>query len=157
MEGVGAIYEYYRDGWLTSDADVALLYDEDYRPLTWPEAVQSRTIFVAGARDDLLRAAYEAMKRSDVLTPQEFSAGAQLVSLDDIPNRATSSFHGDIAVMLELLERAGSAHVLARELEASAFEASVARVLVPGLEPYHFQWVAAGERARSFNAERFVS
>ena len=121
------------------------------------EAVQSRTIFVAGARDDLLRATYEAMKRSDVLTPQEFSAGAQLVSLDDIPNRATSTFHGDIAVMLDLLERAGFAHVLARELEASAFEASVARVLVPGLEPYQFQWVAAGERARSFNAERFVS
>ena len=121
------------------------------------EAVQGRTIFVAGARDDLLRASYEAMKRSDVFTPQEFSAGAQLVSLDDIPNRATSTFHGDIAVMLELLERAGFAHVLARELEASAFQASVARVLVPGLEPYQFQWVAAGERARSFNAERFVS
>lgn len=39
MEGVGEIYEYYRDGWLTDDADVALLHgpaDADYVSLTWP-------------------------------------------------------------------------------------------------------------------------
>ena len=27
MEGVGEIYASYRDGWLTADADVALLHD----------------------------------------------------------------------------------------------------------------------------------
>lgn len=121
------------------------------------EAVQSRTIFVAGARDDLMRATYEAMKRSDVLSPAEFRQNAQLISVSDIPDRATPTFHGDIAVMLELLERAGFEHVLARELEASAFEAAVARVIVPGLEPYQFQWVAAGERARRFDPDVFVS
>jgi ribosomal protein S12 methylthiotransferase accessory factor len=120
------------------------------------EAVQSRTIFVAGARDDLLRATYEAMKRSDVLTPEEFGRGARLISVSDIPDRTTTSFDGDIVVMLELLQRAGFEHVLARELEASAFEVSVARVVVPGLEPYQFQWVAAGERARRFDPDRFV-
>lgn len=120
------------------------------------EAVQSRTIFVAGARDDLLRATYEAMKRSDVLTPAQFGQGARLISVSEIPNRATTSFHGDIAVMLKLLAGAGFEHVLVRELEAAAFEASVARVVVPGLEPYQFQWVAAGERARRFDAEQFV-
>jgi SAM-dependent methyltransferase len=39
MEGVGEIYAYYRDGWLTADADVALLHgaaDDGYRPLSWP-------------------------------------------------------------------------------------------------------------------------
>ena len=39
MEGVGKIYEYYRDGWLTADADVALVHAdaaEGYRSLTWP-------------------------------------------------------------------------------------------------------------------------
>ena len=39
MEGVGAIYAYYRDGWLTADADVALLHadgSEGYRQLSWP-------------------------------------------------------------------------------------------------------------------------
>ncbi len=39
MEGVGEIYAYYRDGWLTADADVAVLHadaDDGYRALTWP-------------------------------------------------------------------------------------------------------------------------
>jgi ribosomal protein S12 methylthiotransferase accessory factor len=120
------------------------------------EAVQSRTIFVAGSRDDLLRPMYEALKRSDVLTPTEFREGARLVSVSEIPNRATSTFHGDVAVMVELLGRAGLEHVLVRELDASAFEVAVARVLVPGLEPYQFQWVAAGERALRFEPEQFV-
>jgi ribosomal protein S12 methylthiotransferase accessory factor len=120
------------------------------------EAVQSRTIFVAGARDDLLRATYEAMKRSDVFTPAEFGRNARRVSLADIPNRATRTFHGDIAVMLERLRAAGFPRVLVRELDASGFECSVARVLVPGLEPYQFQWVAAGERALRFDPGRYM-
>ena len=39
MEGVGTIYEYYRDNFLTADEDVALVHadaDAGWRPLTWP-------------------------------------------------------------------------------------------------------------------------
>jgi YcaO-like protein with predicted kinase domain len=121
------------------------------------EAVQSRTVFVAGARDDLLRPVYEANRRGgDFMSKLESPLGGQPISAADIPNRATSSFHGDVAVMLELLERAGFEHVLVRELDASAFECSVVRVLVPGLETYQFQWVAAGERARNFDPSTVV-
>ena len=113
------------------------------------EAVQARTIFVAGARDDLLQGAYDVLKRTDVsggVLPSGVS-----VSVEDLPNRSTDSFHGDIAVLLELLGNAGFERVLARELDAARFEISVARVVVPGLEPYRFQWVAAGERAQRFD------
>jgi YcaO-like protein with predicted kinase domain len=120
------------------------------------EAVQGRTIFIAGARDDIMRAVYEANKRGgDAFSRNEFPQGVQRVSVADIPNRATSSFHGDIGVMLQLLERTGFEHVLVRELDAAEFECSVARVIVPGLETYHFQWVAAGERARRFEPAEF--
>jgi len=116
------------------------------------EAVQSRTVFVAGARDDILRPVYEANRRGgDVLSNRESPLGGRLISASDIPNRATSSFHGDVAVMLALLERAGIERILVRELDAAAFACSVVRVLVPGLESYQFPWVAAGERARSFD------
>lgn len=60
MEGVGAIYEYYRDGWLTADADVALVHSdagEGYRSLTWPLVN--------------VRATVEALQREDVLTDEE--------------------------------------------------------------------------------------
>jgi ribosomal protein S12 methylthiotransferase accessory factor len=120
------------------------------------EAVQARTIFVAGSRDDMMRAAYEALKRSDVLVPARFQDDARLVSVTDIPNRVTDSFHGDVAVLTEQLQQAGFQHVLARELDAERFEASVARVFVPGLEPYNFQWVANGPRAREFDAAQFA-
>jgi ribosomal protein S12 methylthiotransferase accessory factor len=115
------------------------------------EAVQSRTVFVAGARDDLLRPVYEANKRAEGLTDAGPLRGGDIVSTSELPNRATRSFHGDIAVMLALLGRAGFELVLVRELDASSFESSVVRVVVPGLAPYQFQWVAAGERARRFD------
>lgn len=118
------------------------------------EAVQGRTIFVAGARDDLLRASYAVLKRGD-LTPDAFRRDAITISVDDLPDRATKSFHGDVAVMMQALAAAGFEHVLARELDASAFEVSVARVVVPGLEPYLFHWVGHGDRARGFAASDF--
>jgi hypothetical protein len=56
MEGVGAIYAHYRDGWLTEDADVALLHgdaESGYRPLTWP-LVNVRATLGELVRQDLL-------------------------------------------------------------------------------------------------------
>jgi ribosomal protein S12 methylthiotransferase accessory factor YcaO len=73
-----------------------------------------------------------------------------------VPDRSTRTFHGDIAVLLDALAGAGFGCVLARELDASAFEVAVARVLVPGLEPYLFPWVGYGDRARSFDAAAYV-
>jgi ribosomal protein S12 methylthiotransferase accessory factor len=117
------------------------------------EAAQSRTIFISGARDDVLRPSYEANKRSGTPSTILFPQGINPVSVADIPDRATNSFHGDIAVMLELLAQAGFEHVLLRELDGSTFASSVARVVVPGLAPYQFQWVAAGERASRFDPQ----
>lgn len=117
------------------------------------EAVQARTVFVAGARDDLLRGAFESLRRSDVRGHEILTANSVSVSVDDIPDRATGSFHGDVAVILEGLSRAGFDTVLARELEMGRqFEVAVVRVLVPGLEPYHFPWTEITARARSFVA-----
>ncbi len=115
------------------------------------EAVQGRTIFVAGARDDVLTAGYEAVKRSDARPSEDHTVGGVAVSMQDVPNRSTRSFHGDIAVLVELLQRAGFDRVLVADLQADAFEVAVARVLVPGLEPYRFSWMRVGRRARTFS------
>src|ERR1700742_565694 len=64
MEGVGAIYEYYRDGWLTSDADVALLYDEDYRSLTWPLVNVRATVLELLRRDLLVARDAEVLRQA---------------------------------------------------------------------------------------------
>jgi ribosomal protein S12 methylthiotransferase accessory factor YcaO len=86
-----------------------------------------------------------------VLGPEQISANSVVVSVDDLPDRATGSFHGDVAVILDGLTRAGFETVLARELEMGrSFEVAVVRVVVPGLEPYRFPWFGVTDRARSF-------
>jgi ribosomal protein S12 methylthiotransferase accessory factor len=115
------------------------------------EAVQARTIFVAGARDDFLRGSFESSRRSDVHGAGLFTYNSTSVSVNDLPDRATGSFHGDVSVILDGLARAGFDTVLARELTmGQEFEVAVVRVLVPGLEPYRFPWVAVTDRAKSF-------
>lgn len=61
MEGVGEVFAYYRDGWLTSDADVALVHgteDDGYPALTWP-MVNVRATAAALAADGALGAGEE--------------------------------------------------------------------------------------------------
>lgn len=121
------------------------------------EAVQARTIFVAGARDDLMRSGYEVLKRSDLRAADEFFPDVPRMSVADVPNQATRTFHGDVAVLLDRLDQAGFRHVLARELDAARFEVSVVRVIVPGLETYRFPWLAVGERARRFDPAAVIN
>lgn len=67
MEGVGAIYAYYRDGWLTSDADVALLYadaEDGYRALTWPLVNVRATVQALTERGELASEDAEAVLRA---------------------------------------------------------------------------------------------
>jgi ribosomal protein S12 methylthiotransferase accessory factor YcaO len=88
--------------------------------------------------------------------PEWISANSVTVSVDDLPNRATGSFHGDVAIILDGLSRSGFETVLARELVMGRiFEVAVVRVVVPGLEPYGFPWIAVTERARSFAPPTF--
>jgi ribosomal protein S12 methylthiotransferase accessory factor len=114
------------------------------------EAAQSRAIFIAAARDDMLRGAFEILKRADDVGARSITRRSTLVRLHHIENRATPSFHGDVDVLLGDLQRCGFSAVLARELDATAFEVSVCRVIVPGLETYRFPWSPTSERARVF-------
>jgi ribosomal protein S12 methylthiotransferase accessory factor len=115
------------------------------------EAAQARTIFVAGARDDLLRGSHAALRRSDVGVPSAFAKHSVTVDVGDIQDRSTKTFHGDIGIMINALHDSGFPHVLAREFEmGQEFEVAVTRVVVPGLEPYRFPWISVTERAKSF-------
>jgi len=126
------------------DTEIAMV-----RALT--EAAQARTVYFAGARDDMLRGSFEAMRRSDVASPDSLLANSRAISIDDIPDRATGTFHGDVAVLLDGLAASGFDRVYARELELGReFEVAVVRVVTPGLEPYRFPWIAVTERAKSF-------
>jgi ribosomal protein S12 methylthiotransferase accessory factor len=120
------------------------------------EAVQARTIFYAGARDDMLRGMFAALQRSDVAGPQAILANSREISIDAIPNQSTHSFHGDVSVILNRMSQAGFNHVFARELQMGRdFEVAVVRVVTPGLEPYRFPWIGVTDRAKNFDPNKF--
>lgn len=118
------------------------------------EAVQARTLIIAGSRDDIFREHHMLMRWSHQPGEPPEAGPVELVTVDDIPDRSTRSFHGDIAVLIDSLRRAGFDRVLARAFDADAFEVAVAKVFVPGLEPYHFAWTQPTNRSLTFDPVR---
>ena len=118
------------------------------------EAAQQNTVVIAGARDNLFGAFYDRLGFSDP-SPTWESMRAHPVTVDvgDRASLATPTFEGDLAVVLRLLREAGLERAIVLDLTRPDWDISVARVLVPGLEPYgHFSYVL-GARARAFVEE----
>lgn len=130
------------------DPEIAMI-----RALT--EAVQARTLFVAGARDDLFRSAFRAMRVAGEI-PLPWSDSVPTAA-PAVPDASTPTFHGDVGVLLARLVERGFERVVMRELPAAHLEVSVVRVFVPGLEGYQFSWIASGERAATFDPSVWTS
>jgi ribosomal protein S12 methylthiotransferase accessory factor len=114
------------------------------------EAVQARTLIIAGSRDDLFRATFRVLRASAANTGSHFQ-GAPTIEAPNIADYSTPTFHGDVAVLVDRLVSRGFDRILVRALPADHLEVSVVRVFVPGLEGYRFPWIAAGSRARTFD------
>ena len=117
------------------------------------EAVQSRLVLIAGSRDDVFR--------RDIQMNQSADATAQVAALEAAPatvdgrryeNRATPTFEGDIALLLDALRRVGIEHVIAFDLTHADIGIPVARIVAPGLEGYCSDTYAPGHRAQAFAA-----
>jgi ribosomal protein S12 methylthiotransferase accessory factor len=114
------------------------------------EAVQSRTVYVAGSRDDLFKLAHFRLKHTDPLavvanlvrdTPQ--------VDWDFGGSEATDSFEGDVGVILGKLQKVGLSSVIVHDLTGPTCPVSVLKVIVPGAEGFHNDWYAPGLRAKA--------
>ena len=125
------------------DPEIAML-----RALT--EAAQGRAVIIAGSRDDIFR---RGLRQIQATTTRD-----GLAALTSVPatvdarlamSEATASFAGDIDVMLARLRRAGLRQVLFFDLSREEFPWNVARVVVPGLEGYSFDYYTPGHRARA--------
>ncbi|HET7463664.1 MAG TPA: YcaO-like family protein [Longimicrobium sp.] len=112
------------------------------------EAVQSRVVYIAGARDDVFRNDNDHFKVRD--------SQQGLAQLHDGPatavaglrqGGATGSFEGDMAVLIEKLGRVGLDQVILTDLGHDEVGIPVVRVTVPGLEGYASHLYAAGPRA----------
>ncbi len=109
--------------------EIALL-----RALT--EAVQVRTTYIAGSRDDLSPAEF-----TDAAIAQKHRAADALMSygspgqdFDRLDTRQNETFEDDVRWLLERLEAVGVEQILIVNLGQAAFRLSVVRVVIPGLE-----------------------
>jgi ribosomal protein S12 methylthiotransferase accessory factor len=125
------------------DPEIAML-----RALT--EAVQSRVVYTAGSRDDLLRRGllslhlHDDHKMIDLL----LRGGECAPSLR--PSAATATFEDDVHVLVERLQAVGLDRIIVFDLTHPGFEIAVVRVIVPGLEGYLSDEYTPGARASAF-------
>jgi YcaO-like protein with predicted kinase domain len=115
------------------------------------EAVQVRTTYISGARDDLEPAEYSeenrrhkarvaARLRAEHIPGRDFCA---------IPDRSAATLVDDLTTVLSLLASAGCPEAVAVDLGKPEFGIPVMRVVVPGLEgPDDHEGYLPGPRAR---------
>jgi ribosomal protein S12 methylthiotransferase accessory factor len=111
------------------------------------EAVQSRTIYVAGSRDDLMSLDHERMRRQDNTVFVDRAVAEGGVEVRAPLHGAT--FEEDCALLVDRVRAAELPHVIVVDLTRPELGIPVVRVVVPGLEGYeHFVHYAPGPRGR---------
>jgi len=126
------------------DTEVALL-----RAIT--EALQGRLNFIAGARDDIFRAAFWRARSSS--RPAIAAFERQRASCPEAvrrPSRGSDCFETDVNHLLDSVRSVGLEHVIVVDITPSGCPAHVVRVLVPGLEGYMHHEYRPGRRATSY-------
>lgn len=122
------------------------------------EAVQSRAVLIAGARDDIFRHRREEIGRFDDAERFRVANETLPIARPASPTQATESFEGDVGCLLDRLRHIGCNQVVVFELTAPDCPISVVRVIVPGLEGYMSEYYTPGARALAYSmAEEIVS
>ena len=121
------------------------------------EAIQVRTTYITGARDDLrpdefTPAAIERkLRRAQLLMSERGVARA----FGEVPTYEAATLALDLVWMLERLQAVGIEEVITVDLTRSVIGMPVARVVIPGLEaPHDHDGYVAGPRALKVSGER---
>jgi ribosomal protein S12 methylthiotransferase accessory factor len=115
------------------------------------EAVQVRTTYISGTRDDLMPEEYgeahrNRRRRMAARLLAEHTSGRNFGA---IPDRSSDTFAGDLEWLLSRLKAVGITEAVAVDLSRDELGLSVARVVIPGLEgPDDHDAYMPGERAR---------
>ena len=116
------------------------------------EAVQVRTTYIAGSRDDLTHEeySYAAVKDKNRVFREMAGQTVGSVNYSSIPHQRFATFREDLDWILDRLRSAGIDEVVCVDLSKPEFEIPVVRVVIPGLEgPHDDDSYLPGPRARS--------
>jgi ribosomal protein S12 methylthiotransferase accessory factor len=133
------------------DPEVAMV-----RALT--EAAQTRAVLISGARDDIFHQYYTVLRlqRNRDAEASILESNPPTVDARERKSQATSTFEGDVEIILEKLKKAGLNQVIVFDLSPPDWEISAVRVIVPGLEASFHTTYNPKKRAIAF-AERQLS
>ncbi|MEM7742129.1 MAG: YcaO-like family protein [Pseudomonadota bacterium] len=115
------------------------------------EAVQTRTTYIAGSRDDLHPAEFTAAGRDEKYAFAERVVAGHEIARDYrmAPDTSASRFDDDLAKLLGNLHACGIEQVLRVDLTRRDIGVPVVRVVIPGLEaPHDDDTYVAGYRAQ---------
>ena len=100
------------------------------------EAAQTRLTYITGIRDDILPAEYQDPPGADLVDAllDALRQKAVVHSFRDTPSFAADDLVEDLRRVLERLQSAGFAQVVAIDLTRPEFDIPVFKVVVPGLE-----------------------
>jgi ribosomal protein S12 methylthiotransferase accessory factor YcaO len=116
--------------------------------------VQSRCVYIAGSRDDLMWLEHERLHRAPAPALVEAVSQHGTVDVSGLESQATDSFEGDCRALVDAVASVGCEHVVVVDLTRPEFDVPVVRVFAPGLEGYRgFGWWAPGPRGRAALAE----
>lgn len=113
------------------------------------EAVQGRTIVVAGSRDDIFLPNYRLSRELDGEERRAAEEPWELQPCVRYPNASGSSAEADVAALLARLRVVGLNSAVVIDLTPDGWPVSVVRVIVPGLEGYLLPSHAPGPRGRA--------
>ena len=124
--------------------EVALL-----RSLT--EAVQVRTNYITGARDDLEHNEYSIegiAQKNRYARKLIYSDRSKQQNFQSIPHFHFNTFEEDLEMLLEQLKKVGIQEVISVDLTKPEFDIAVTRMIIPGLEgPHDHNDYCMGQRA----------
>jgi ribosomal protein S12 methylthiotransferase accessory factor len=127
-------------------SEVAML-----RALT--EAAQSRAVYIAGSRDDLMCLDHQRLRRHGATRQVDALRRPCAGAAPPRPSAAGATFEEDCATLLERVRGVGLERVIVVDLTPSGFPVSVVRVVVPGLEGYTFPHYTPGLRGLAAQRE----
>ncbi|GFE49718.1 hypothetical protein So717_14710 [Roseobacter cerasinus] len=115
------------------------------------EAVQVRTNYITGARDDLRHDEYSSKGIAEKNRYAQRLMAAQspkLIPFEAVPSRVLDTLEEDLDWVLARLRAVGVAEVIDVDLTKPAFGIPVHRIVIPGLEgPHDHDDYCPGERA----------
>lgn len=103
------------------------------------EAVQTRTTYIAGSRDDLSPEEFSAAGRDAKYAYADRMGANAAPALDyrGLPVVAPQGFQEDLDQLLARLRRAGIEEVVSVDMTRPQYDIAVVRIVVPGLEAPH--------------------